>query len=142
MSGVDKIFVIKLVYVIGIFLMITSLFNVIMRRYLKLEKRSMFSSSHVNKNHKKIDRKIVFIYIIITIILSYMGIYKYNNEGVWKFIPAISALMLIVVSQMTKAFMEWKYSVNPKEYIFTLSQLIFLMILFWITVKSSFFNLF
>lgn len=141
MYGIEPIFWIKLFAVVGIFLLISFVFNIIMRKYLKVEKRKTFSYNHVNEKHKKIDWTIRIIFIITLTILTYIGVYKYNSEGMWKFTSSISLMVFIVISEIARAFMEWKYSTNPKAYIFTISQILFLTLLFWIIFKSNFYNL-
>ena len=142
MYEIEPIFWIKLFSVVGIFLLISFVFNTIMRKYLKVDKRKTFSYNHVNEKHKKIDWAIRIITIIAMIVLTFIGTYKHNNEGLWGFVPSISIFVSIAITEMVRVFMEWKYSANPKAYIFTLSQLLFLMVLFWITIKSDFYNLF
>ena len=142
MYDLEPIFWIKSFSIVGIFLLLSFIFNTIMRKYLNVEKKKPFSYNHVNEKHKKIDWTIRIITIIAMIVFSFIGIYKHNYEGLWRFVPSISILVFIAISEIVRAFMEWKYSTNPKAYIFTISQLLFLMILFWITVKIILNNLF
>ena len=113
-----------------------------MRKYLKVEKRKVFSYNYVSEKHKKIDKTIRTISIISIIVFTFISVYKYNSEGIWRFVPSILILVSVVITELVRAFIEWKYSANPKAYIFTLSQLFFLMFLLWITIKSNFYNLF
>lgn len=139
---IETIFWQKLIVLLAILSLLIFTFNSIMRRYLKVEKRKLFSYNYVNEKHKKIDRTIRIITIIAIIVFTFIGIYKYNIERLWGFVPSILVLVSIIITEMVRSFMEWKYSDNPKAYIFTLSQLIFLVALYWITIKSNFYNLF
>lgn len=129
---------INIFLVIGIYLLIILCFNFIMRKYLKVDKRKTFSYNHVNEKHKRIDWTIRIIFMITLMILTFIGVYKYNNEGLWKLMPSILFVIFLMVSEAVRAFMEWKYATNPKAYIFTISQTVIMLILFPILIKLLF----
>ena len=141
MYALESIFWIKLIVFMGILSLITFVFNTVMRRYLKVEKRKAFSYNHVNEKHKKIDW-IIRISFVIILTTTHFFIARNLNESIWYFENWFLLLVFIVVSEMVRIFMEWKYTENRKAYIFTISQLIFTSIILVVIFSSNFFNLF
>ena len=128
MDGIDRVSWKFVFPVLGILLSLLLIFESIMRKYLKIEKRKSFSYNHVNEKHKKIDA-IIRIGVIIIILITVFYLIVTSSEPVWCFEPLFLILLFLVVSETTRAFMEWKYAENPKAYILTISQLIFTLIL-------------
>lgn len=112
-----------------------------MRKHLKVEKRKLFSYTYINEKHKKVNRIIRISFTIILLIISFYE-YRNINQVSWYFEFRFVFLMFLAVSEMFRAFMEWKYSENRKEYIFTISQLIFLLVLLGVLFTSDPFGLF
>ncbi|WP_130807092.1 DUF4181 domain-containing protein [Senegalia massiliensis] len=131
---------IKLFFILAILLFLISIFNAVMRKYLKVKKRKPFSCNYVNKKHKKIDYIIIISFIIILLMtISYQN---RNINGVsWYLEVWFVMLMFLVTSETFRAFMEWKYAENSKAYILTISQLIFSLALLGILIISNFFNI-
>lgn len=128
MDGIDTVSW-KLVFpVLGILLSLLHIFESIMTKYLKVEKRKSFSYNHVNEKHKKID-SIIRIGFIIIILITVFYLMVTSSESVWCFEPVFLILLFLVASETSRAFMEWKYAENSKAYILTISQLIFTLIL-------------
>lgn len=138
MYEVEAISWIRLFTVLGVLLLITFVFNTLMRKYLNVEEKKIFSPNHVNELHKKIDWILRGLFMVLIILITSIGIYRYNSEGLWGFTSPILLIVFILVSECTRAFMEWKYSTNRKAYIFTLSQLFFLIVVYWIAFEISF----
>ena len=136
--AMEPIFWIKFFILIGILSLLLFGFNSIMRKHFKIEKRKTFSYNHVNEKHKKIDWSIRIIFVIISImflVISKMNNYNYGT--IWRFIPSILLGTFVLISEAVRAFMEWKYAVNPKVYIFTISQIIFMLVSVALVVKLS-----
>lgn len=133
---------IKLIVVMIISSSVIFTFNTVMRKYLKVEKRKSFSYNHVNEKHKKIDW-IIRISFVIILLITGLFIPRNLNESIWYLDVWFLILTFLVVSEIVTAFMEWKYADNRKAYIFTISQLIFsLIIMLSVIACSSFFNVF
>ena len=107
-------------------LVLVTIFNVIMRKYLKVEKIKGNPFNHVNKMHEKNDWIIIisFIIVILTIPL-YM---PKNSVLERKELLSIIVIAYFIITEITRVFMEWKYAKNRKVYIFTISKLVFLSI--------------
>lgn len=145
MYAIDTVLLIKFFLVIGILLLVSFVFDSVMSKYLKVEKRKAFSYSHVNEKHKKTDWIIRISFIIIILITHFFiisSIKENTRETIWYLETWFLILVFLIISEMVRAFMEWKYAENRKAYIFTISKLIFILILFWIIFSTNFFNSF
>ncbi|WP_368505177.1 DUF4181 domain-containing protein [Alkalihalophilus sp. As8PL] len=136
MYGVVSTFLI----VFGIILLLVVLFNTIMRKWLRVEKKKFFSYNHINEKHKKIDWTIRITTIIAIFIGYVISIMRGSTEMIWALQPWFILLVFIVVSEMVRAIMERKYAENPNDYKFTISQIIFFLILFFTLYKTDFFG--
>lgn len=141
MYGVESMVWRKIFLIIGILSLLLFIFDFLMRKYLNLEKGKIFSHNHVNEKHKKIDWIIRISYLII-ILMTQLFIIRSNRETIWYLQIWFIMFVYLTTSEMVKAFMEWKYAENRKKYIFTISKLIFTLILLWILFSTNFLNLF
>lgn len=144
MPGIGSISFLKFLLILGIILLLMRGFEVVMRKYLKVEKRKSFSYNHVNEQHKKIDWTIRISFVIVFTI-TFFALVRNSNTYNWYLDPGFLILVFLVISETTRAFMEWKYAENPKTYIFTISQLVFaliLLLLLWISISANTFNFF
>ncbi|EIM07025.1 hypothetical protein A1A1_07594 [Planococcus antarcticus DSM 14505] len=122
-------FWLDLLVILGPFFILTYLFNSIMRRWLKVEKPKMFSHNHVNVKHKKIDWTIRGLIVVLMIIGAFVNINRIPLEPILFLEPWFLLLILVTVTEIVRAVMEKKYVENPNAYIYTVSQLVFIMIL-------------
>lgn len=141
MYNTDTVFQTRhlLILIVGMFLL-SFIFNSVMSNFLKVEKRKILSYNYVNNIHMKIDwvLRIVFAIILVTY-LFYALNDPYKDDFFWKAFPVIVSLLSIVIPELTRAFMEWKYAENRKAYVLTISQLIFDLILIGITLNFFYF---
>ncbi|KHF39347.1 DUF4181 domain-containing protein [Halalkalibacter okhensis] len=137
----EPTFWLNIIWLLAIILLLLYLFNSIMRKWLKVEKKKFLSYNHVNEQHKKIDW-IIRVLTIVVILLGYViTLMRGPTEMIWFLQPWFILFVFIVVSEMVRAVMERKYAENPNAYKFTISQLIFLLILFFTLYKTGFFGL-
>lgn len=131
-----------LILIVGI-LLLSFIFNSIMSKFLKVEKRKIFSYDYVNKTHMKIDWVLrIVLVIILTIYLFYTFNDPYKDDFFWRTLPLKVSLLSIAIPELTRAFMEWKYAENRKAYVLTISQLIFDLILIGIILIIFYFFVF
>lgn len=138
----NPMFWIKLFFTIGMFLLLLFIFNYLIRKFLKIEKGKVFSYNHVNKNHKKVDWIIRISFVIIILTSQFLIMTKGGRYNIWYLQIWFIMIAFVIISQITRAFMEWKYSEESKRYLFTISQLIFVLILLFILIYTNFFNFF
>ncbi|AQS53595.1 hypothetical protein BW727_101228 [Jeotgalibaca dankookensis] len=131
-----------LILIVGM-LLLSFIFNSIMSKFLKVEKRKILSYDYVNKTHMKIDWVLRIVLVIILIIyLFYTFNDPYKDDFFWRTLPLKVSLLSIAIPELTRAFMEWKYAENRKAYVLTISQLIFDLILIGIILIIFYFFVF
>lgn len=132
---------IKLILFLVIYLMLTSIFRYFMSNYLKVEKTEGFFRKPVNNQHKKLDCILTGIFTALMV-----GVYFYEtrilNGAGWFFTTGIILLSFTLAAEIVRAYMQWMYSDNRKEYILTLSELVFAFALAGIAFASNLFGLF
>ncbi|MBU8878816.1 DUF4181 domain-containing protein [Bacillus sp. FJAT-29790] len=135
MYGVEPTFWMNLILLLASVFILLIAFNTIMRKWLKIkEKNKFFSYNHINEKHKKIDWTIRIITIVILLLGYVMAWIEFSQSWLIIFI-------FIVVSETIRAVMERKYAENPNAYKLTISQIVFILILFFTLFKTDFFGL-
>lgn len=142
MYGIESISWINFFLVLTIIILLLVAFNIVMRKFLKVEKRKSFAYNHVNEHHKKIDWAIRIGFIVILMLGYFYKVTGNSGEKVWYFETWFIMILYIIISETVRAIMEWKYASNQKTYILTISQLVFTLILLWLTFTTNFFSLF
>ncbi|MBP1949366.1 DUF4181 domain-containing protein [Virgibacillus litoralis] len=132
----------KLIVLIVVLSLIIFIFNTIMRKILKVKRTKFFSQTHVNDLHKKGDRIIVILTVIATIVAA---IIFYDLPS----LPINNSLAVFMVSmvflflqEVFHAIIEWKYKKGQNDYLYTIFQLIFVLIVGYFAFQSGGFGLF
>ena len=118
------------------------LFAVVARRILKVEKKKMFSHNHLNTTHKRIDWVIRIIFILIMIIGAFINISRLPSQPILFLESYILLILLVLLTEIVRAVMEWKYAENRNAYVFTVVQLLFMILLLILIYVTDFFGLF
>lgn len=140
--GPDPDFGIKLFGLIGGMLLIIFVFNTIMRKVLRVERKKIFSQNHINELHKKADWSIRIAYIVIAIVSIF--IFNFNNQlleySAWVLLGL--AVVFLILEEGLRAIMEYKFKKGQNDYLLTIYQLIFWLAVFYFTISSEGFGLF
>lgn len=120
----SKIFIIAII----VFALLSIVFNMIMRKLLKIKKKEPFSYNHVNKTHKRIDWIIRITSLILLLVTSTYNLSVGFSGNHWYTDFGFVMISYLLISEIFRAFMEWKYLPNEKDYILTISYLGFCMI--------------
>lgn len=136
------IFLGKLIIAVVLLLSVFYLLDVLLRRYLKLEKVNFFENNYVNDKHQKIDWTLrfmlVFGYLVMAIIMSSGE----KTTTTFFFIFVSYSLLNAIVLELVRAYMQKKYAENKNEYIPTLIQLGLLIIVVPTLLYTKFFGWF
>ncbi|WP_273833944.1 DUF4181 domain-containing protein [Guptibacillus sedimenti] len=97
--------------------------NKALRKWLKVEKKSMFSYNHVNGTHRKIDWAIRISFMLLLISSLFINIERIPLEPLWYLQTHIIMFVFIIVLETARAIMEKLYAENKNDYLFTLFQL-------------------
>lgn len=140
--GPDPDFGIKLFGLIGGMLLIIFVFNTIMRKVLRVERKKIFSQNHINELHKKADWSIRIAYIVIAIVSIF--IFNFNNQlleySAWVLLGL--AVVFLILEEGLRAIMEYKFKKGQNDYLLTIYQLIFWLAAFYFSISSEGFGLF
>ena len=117
----------KLIVILISLVLVLHIFNYTIRKLLGVERKKWFSYNHINERHKKLDWYLRIAFIILIMFLSFLPLYNTEllNHRYWYLLPGISAFIFLIISELLRAFMEWKYAENKKAYIATIIELCF-----------------
>ncbi|MDL4839448.1 DUF4181 domain-containing protein [Aquibacillus rhizosphaerae] len=139
--GLEPAFWLKLVMLIVIVLLLWVSLNTIMRKWLHVERQKFFSYNHVNEKHKNIDW-VIRITTMISILIGYgINITREVSNWYWFLQPWFILIIYVIASQISRAVMERKYAQNPNAYKVTISEILFLLILYFMLFKTDFLGL-
>ncbi|WP_417900187.1 DUF4181 domain-containing protein [Bacillus haimaensis] len=131
----------KLVLVLCIFGVVLYIFNSMMRKLLKVEKKKFLSYNHINATHKKVDWTIRILIIVCLFVGLFINVQNDFSDGYWFLETYFLLFLFIILSEIATAFMEWKYAENKNAYLFTIFQLLFIVAFLLIMFASDFFGL-
>lgn len=116
------------------------IFNKILTRVMKVEKKNIFSNRYVNDLHKKIGGILLIMFFVISIVFNMWQIEHSEFEKIsWYFLGFV--IIFFVLDALVRAFMEWKYATNRMDYIYTLSEMLFMIIVIFACAKTYFLGL-
>lgn len=124
---------IKLAFFVLIVFVLNIVVKLILRKILNIEKekKSFFSYNHINELHRKIDWAMRFTYMIVFIVINSLIIiedYPIN-------LILIAVFFYILLDYAIRAFFEYKYLENPKQYILTISEGVLFLLTIVIVIK-------
>ncbi|MRG85869.1 DUF4181 domain-containing protein [Salinibacillus xinjiangensis] len=123
--------------ILTLFSLLVYLFNLILRKKLKVKKRKLFAfNDFVNEKHGKIDWGIRIAMMIAIIVGSFATLIVYPDMRYPVLAPAFISFLFIYIQEFTRAYMEWKYSSNRNDFIYTLSSLGFISLLLLIVFSN------
>jgi cytochrome bd-type quinol oxidase subunit 2 len=141
MYVVESAFWLRFILLLAIVSILMFSFHTIMRKWLKVEKKKSFSYNHVNATHKKVDWAIRITAIVIIFVGYIITILRGSIDMIWFIQPWFILFIFIGVSETVRAVMERRYAENPNDYKLTISQIIFMFVLFFILYMTDFFGL-
>ncbi|UFT97941.1 DUF4181 domain-containing protein [Radiobacillus kanasensis] len=139
MYGGESDLWIDLILILGPFFLLLYLFNKLMRKLLNVKKKKFFSYNHVNDRHKKIDWTIRISFMVILLLSIPFNMLSTMKH--WYLQPWFLMISFLVISEAARAVMEWKYAANRKDYLFTISQTIFIVVVLVSMFTTRFFGL-
>ena len=122
--------------------LVISIFGFVIRKLLGVERKKWFSYNHLNDRHKKIDWSVRIIFTILFLISSY---YMIDNDTVgfpWYFETWFILIVFLIMSEMLRALMEWKYAENKRDFVATIAEMMFMISIVFLTITTDFFGLF
>lgn len=139
--GIEPFFLQKLLLVLSIFGVVLYLYNSMMRKLLRVEKKKFFSNNHINEKHQKIDWAIRITIVVCMLIGYFTNVLNDFSEGYWFLETYFLLFLFIILSEIATAIMEWKYAKNKNAYLFTIFQLLFIIAFMLIMFTTDFFGI-
>ncbi|TGB03583.1 DUF4181 domain-containing protein [Halobacillus salinus] len=130
----EPAFWLRLAIVIAVVLLLLYSFHAIMSKWLKVERGNFFSNNYVNEKHKKVDW-IIRVAAIISIMIGFA--INSSTDPYWFFEPWAILSIYIVASLIGRAVMERKYAQNPNAFKVTVSDLVFVLVLFFTLMQTD-----
>ena len=111
-----------------------------MAKVLKVEKKRIFSNSYVNAVHKKIGGILGITLLVIILVLNMR---QFEDPELatdpWYFLGFL--MVFFVLDELVRAFMEWKYATNRRDYLYKLSEMLFMVIIIFTFAQTNFLGL-
>lgn len=106
--------------ILGIVLL-NSLINFVLRKILKIEKekKDFLSSDYVHERHEKIDKWLKRLWILLSVIIIYLVFIQEFPI----FLYLLLFIVLMALDAFVRAYFQWKHSEQPKQAVFTLSEM-------------------
>ena len=122
-------FILKFVIVLIVAYLLSFFGEKILRRVINVEKRKSFIYQPVNKSQKKGERVLLVLFFISLFIQIVYSSPSFETSTV--------LIIFLIVLNLYRAFMEWKYQKESKEYIITLCSLVFFAIFIYFIFKLN-----
>ncbi|SES34391.1 DUF4181 domain-containing protein [Psychrobacillus sp. OK032] len=131
---------VKIILLLVAMFVLTFIFNKVITKVLKVDKKSSFSNSYVNDLHKKIGGILSITFLVIIIVFNMRQFESPElAKSPWYFLGVL--MIYFVIDQLVRAFMEWKYAINRKDYIYTLSEMFLIIIIIFVFAQTNFLGL-
>jgi len=125
-----------------VLVLVINIFGFVIRKLLGVERKKWFSYNHINERHKKLDWSVRIIFIGLCFISSY---YMIDNDTLgipWYFETWFILIVFLITSEMLRAFMEWRYAENKRDFVATIAEMVFMIIIVFLVITTGFFGLF
>ncbi|AIY05265.1 hypothetical protein Plano_1300 [Planococcus sp. PAMC 21323] len=142
MYEIEPTFWLHFLLLLIILFVLMALFNAILRRWLGVEKPKAFSHNHVNNQHKKIDWSIRIFFMTLIVLGFFINVSRPLGESYLLLEPWFLLFGLVFITEIVRAIMEKKYAKNPNAYIYTIGQLVFILVLLILLFTTDFFGMF
>ena len=130
-----------IVFLISLFLVLI-IFNYTVRKLLGVDRKKWFSYNHINERHKKLDWTVRITFLIILFLSYFYTVSNIELITSWYFNPGFLVFIFLIISELLRAFMEWKYVENKKVFIATIIELCFAISIIILTITTDFFGIF
>ncbi|WP_176330285.1 DUF4181 domain-containing protein [Oceanobacillus rekensis] len=142
-DGSDSSLILDIVFIIVVLSLIIFIFNCSIRKLLNVERPKWFSNQYVNDKHKKYDIGIRVISVIVYMMAVFYFIFNSPNLGMETTLYLfVIGMVFLAIQEIIRFYMEWKYLKGKNNYLFTLFQLIFIIALVIVLIRSGFFGIF
>ncbi|MHA6260629.1 DUF4181 domain-containing protein [Sporosarcina sp. CAU 1771] len=132
---------VKLILVLSIFGLVLFFVNKVLRKWLNIGRKKMFTYGHVNDKHKIIDWTIRFIFIVLLSFGYFINVLRDPINRIWFLQTHILLFALIITTETVRVIMEKKYAENRNDHVFSAIQLAIISIFLLSLFTTDFFGL-
>lgn len=125
-----------------VLVLVLSIFGFVIRKFLGAKRKKWFSYNHINERHKKLDWSVRIFFTILLLISTYYSINNNEILSYWYFETWFILIVFVLTSELLRAFMEWKYAENKKDFVATITEILFMTSIVFLTIITDFFGLF
>jgi len=129
-----------LILLLIMLVLVISIFRFVIRKLLGVERKKWFSYHHLNERHRKLDWSLRLITILF-LISSYYMIDNNKVEILWYFKTSFIIIVFLIASELLRAFMEWKYAENKRDFVATIAEMMFMIGIVFLTITTDFLGL-
>lgn len=124
-----------------LFFLVIYIFDRMMIKVLQIPRKSVLFDNHVNTTHRKVDWILRIIFILMIIVGEIINTLREPLPAIFILEPFTLVFLLIYVTELWKAYVEWKYEREKNSYKLTLYRLLVVTIfLGFILTKIGFIN--
>jgi hypothetical protein len=110
----------KFMLCIMFYILLLYVFHHSVSRWLEVSKRNIFAHDIVNNHHEKADKIMRMLAVLVLITAFIINIALDFDTNRWYLHPSFLIALSLVLCQLLKAYMEWKYIENKREYTYTI----------------------
>ncbi|WP_421385220.1 DUF4181 domain-containing protein [Bacillus salacetis] len=133
-------FFLKMILVMSAVGLFIFLINTVLRKWLNVERKPLFSYNHINEKHKKTD----WIIRISSVVLIFAGfiinVSLAPSEQIWFLQTHYILFGFIIASETARAVYEKKYLPDQNDYLFTTIQMVFVTALLLTAFMTDFYG--
>ena len=128
-----------LIVTLGVFVGLYYLLQWALGKWLHLGKRSRYWTYH-NETHKKWDLRMRLVSALI-IVVSYLWNMEYGVSGSYGKVAFLALGSGVILQELCRAYMEWKYSEQRREYIRVLASTGYVLVFLFTSYVTNLFGL-
>jgi len=128
-----------LIVIVGVFIGVYYLLQWVLGKWLHLGKRRHYRTYH-NETHKKWDMRMRLVSILI-IVVGYLWVMNHGFTGSYGKVAFLTLGSGVILQELCRAYMEWKYSEQRREYIRVLASAGYILMFLLSFYFTNFFGL-
>ncbi|MDX8342411.1 DUF4181 domain-containing protein [Rossellomorea sp. YZS02] len=113
-------FLLKILFIIGVYIILVSLFHRVASKRLDVKKRKFFSFDTVNEEHERGDKLLRYLTLVILAGGFILHVVKDFDSEYWFFQPYFILAFFFIMRHLWKSFVERKAFSDNRESIYTL----------------------
>jgi hypothetical protein len=94
-------------------------FHQLISKWLGVSKRKVMAYDFINNHHEKADKVIMLLAVGVLITGFIINLALNFDTSLWYLHPSFIIALFLVLCQLLKAYMEWKYIEDKREYTYT-----------------------